>query len=815
MPESPVRVLLVEDSPSDAELLQEHLVLVGEAQFQVTHVERLDEALARLSAETFDVVLLDLSLPDSSGHDTFLRAQHASPHAPLIVLSGTSDDLLGIEAVRHGIQDYLVKGQADGQQIARAIRYAIERKRMEEALRESEERFRLASDAAQALVYDVNLMTGKALSVHGMRAMLGFGHEEQPWTSDWWFSRIHPDDRATVRRHLQEAFDRGSRYSIQYRVLHRDGRYFIVEDTGQGVADADGRHARIVGGIVDITRRNDLEHALRESEERLRLAVNAANEAIWDWNLLEGTVQWNTTYAALFGRAEKPDADAQWPWRLKWLHPDDRERVDSSFHAALDGDSESWSAEYRFLRIEGTWANVYERAFIARDESGRPTRIVSAMLDITSLRAAEEALLHARDELEERVRERTEELTQTVAVLQDEVIQRTQAEQALRERSDQLRLLASELTFAERRERQRLAQVLHDGLQQLLVGAKFRLALLDRADREKDVREAVKEVCNLIDDSIETSRSLTSELSPPILRAGLVPALEWLVRWMRDKHGLTVELEAIGKVEPVAEDVTALLFQATREILFNVVKHAGVKSARVQAVRRDSNIELTITDQGVGFDPARLRAIGGAFGGFGLFSMRERLNLLGGRMEIESSPGRGSRFTLVSPPQESTAGGMAAPDSQPPDVQAGAAFPRKAPTAADGKRIRILLVDDHTIMRQGISRLLQEEQDLEIAGEASDGVSAIELAHEILPDVVLMDVSMPGMSGIEATRIIHAELPDIRIIGLSMFEEAERAAALLQAGAVAYLSKSGPSDAVVAAIRACVRPKEAISQGKH
>ncbi len=112
-----------------------------------------------------------------------------------------------------------------------------------------------------------------------------------------------------------------------------------------------------------------------------------------------------------------------------------------------------------------------------------------------------------------------------------------------------------------------------------------------------------------------------------------------------------------------------------------------------------------------------------------------------------------------------------------------------------------------------ISRLLQEEQDLEIAGEASDGVAAIDLAHEILPDVVLMDVSMPGMSGIEATRIIHTELPEIRIIGLSMFEEAERAAALLQAGAVAYLNKSGPSDAVVAAIRACVRPQMAISSG--
>jgi DNA-binding NarL/FixJ family response regulator len=122
--------------------------------------------------------------------------------------------------------------------------------------------------------------------------------------------------------------------------------------------------------------------------------------------------------------------------------------------------------------------------------------------------------------------------------------------------------------------------------------------------------------------------------------------------------------------------------------------------------------------------------------------------------------------------------------------------------AAAGKRmIRVILVDDHVVMRQGLGGLLRRLGDMEIAGEASDGESAIELVRQVRPDVVLMDISLPGMNGIEATRIIHAELPGVRIIGLSMFEEAERGDAMREAGAVSYISKSEPSDAVVAAIR--------------
>ncbi len=552
-------------------------------------------------------------------------------------------------------------------------------------------------------------------------------------------------------------------------------------------------------------RRKQTELDLKESELRVAMAADAAKVGLFEWNLTTGQLKWTAQHDLIFGYPAPATATTaslhpyqDWADRV---HPDDLGGVEARFRASVAG-RKPFEADYRIFWPDQSVHWIASRGQVVCDAAGKPTRMMGTVLEITDRKLIEEALREAKDELELRVHERTLDLSRTVRTLQEEVTDRLQAEAALRERSAMLQTLAAELTLTEQRERQRLSQVLHDGLQQILVATKFRLDQMQRLQAQ-EMKGAIAEVTELVDDAIETARSLTAELSPTILCAGLVPALGWLARRMQDRHGLILDVNAGPHTEPATEDARVLLFQAVRELLLNVIKHAGVRKASLELRRQDGQIMVKVEDAGVGFDPAQLHA-SNRHEGIGLFSIGERLKLIGGRMEIDSMPGRGSRITLsapaLDPNKESVTGG-------PPAASIGMVPPRQSP--AIGEDTRILLVDDHAVVRQGLALLIKERPEMTIVGEASDGKAAVKLAREVRPDIVLMDLNMPGMNGIEATKIIHSEMPEIRIIGLSMFETEEQATAMLAAGAVAYFTKSGPMGTLLDSIRAFGRHPEA------
>lgn len=256
--------------------------------------------------------------------------------------------------------------------------------------------------------------------------------------------------------------------------------------------------------------------------------------------------------------------------------------------------------------------------------------VLATIVDITERRRLFQQLQQINAELEQRVRERT-------AVAED--------------RASQLQVLASRLTTAEHNERRRIAHILHEHFQQLLASAKLSLGVVRRKAPYDSLNEPLRRVEEAIDESIKASRSLTVELCPPILYdMGLAATMEWLGRWMPDKYQLDVDVAADPQANPVAEDINVLLFHSTRELLFNVVKHAHVKRATVRMARRgEQEVEVLVADEGVGFDPTTRSAGQNQAGGFGLFSIRERLELIGGHMDVESKPGHGTRIRLVAP----------------------------------------------------------------------------------------------------------------------------------------------------------------------
>lgn len=398
--------------------------------------------------------------------------------------------------------------------------------------------------------------------------------------------------------------------------------------------------------------------------------------------------------------------------------------------------------------------------------------------------------------------------------------ERDQALQTLEMKASQLQILAGELVRTEQRERRRIARLLHDQLQQLLAAALYGLVSLRPAQKTGKFQDDLTKISDLLRECIEMSRSLTSELSHPALsEPDLRAALEWLAAWMKEKHGLEVEVVAAQAVSVEAEETRIMLVQAVRELLFNVAKHAGVKSARVNlSEAQDKRVLITVSDEGVGFDAAKIHPISSAASGIGLFSIRERLALAGGGMDQESSPGTGSRFTMWVPAPRAIPVGEKGASRGKRKARSPKTIPRTehaASTIPAGRRgkIRVVLVEDHAVVRNGLALQLKEQPDIEIVGEAADGKAAIKIVRRLRPDVVTMDVSMPGLSGIEAARVIHAEHPDVSIIGLSMFEEAKQAAAMREAGAVSYLSKSASFDSLLSAIRASARQTHARRNG--
>ena len=263
---------------------------------------------------------------------------------------------------------------------------------------------------------------------------------------------------------------------------------------------------------------------------------------------------------------------------------------------------------------------------------------------------AEDALQKSHSELEQRVEDRTAKLRSANELLNLEIEERINNEKKLREQQDKLRALSSELLLTEERERRRIATELHDRIGQTLAVTKIKLGELREALPPDTAADVLTDIRQFIEQTIQDTRSLTFELSPPVLyELGLEAALAWLVSQVQKKHGLRVELKDDGRPKPLHKGCRVIAFQAARELLFNIVKHAQTKCATISIRRDDDAVRIDVEDDGIGFNASEFESFDAGSMGYGLFSVRERLHPLGGRMEIHSEPGRGTRVTIVVP----------------------------------------------------------------------------------------------------------------------------------------------------------------------
>lgn len=596
------------------------------------------------------------------------------------------------------------------------------------------------------------------------------------WETYWW------SYSPTVQLLLRQAIERAaagepSRYDVQVRIAGGSLRW--IDSMITPLYDEEGAITHLITSAVDVSDRKRVEQALQSSEAEMRAVFESASVGIAQLDAATSRVlRFNETFCTMTGHSRE---------RLSRMTIEDLCHRDAQAGSLADlspvrlGKQDRLVAELTFHHHRGQERFVEMFASLQRDARNEPDQITVVLLDMTDRKLAEMQLQRSRSELQE-----------LNATLEARVRDRTAVAQR---RAEQLRALTLELTEAESRERRRLAQLLHDQFQQLVSAAKLKAGVVRGRIGDNDALTTMMlQIEDLLDQAIGASRSLVTELSPPLLHdAGLAPALHWLARRMERDYGLTVHIDAEEGAQVEGEQVRTILFECARELLFNITKHANTSEAWVRLHHEANLLTLAVEDRGRGFEPEKVWSDPQTRASFGLFSLRERLTLIGGVATIHSAPGEGTTVEIVLP----------VATSEPGDADRPWHSPSSKPTIESSRlpRTRVLVADDHRLFREGLIALISQEAYVELVGEASDGNQAIALAQELQPDVIIVDVSMPGANGIQVTHAVTRSLPRTRVIGLSMHEREDMAAAMREAGACAYCSKSGPGETLLSALR--------------
>lgn len=405
--------------------------------------------------------------------------------------------------------------------------------------------------------------------------------------------------------------------SVTHETIHRrkDGSTFPVEITAN-LLEFQGKRLGI-SFVKDITERKRSEEALRAAEAEKALILNSTMDYV---TYLDPAMKivWTNRKTAAMKNLPLEEITGRHCWEV--IHKRDKPCEECPVMVARD------TGEPHKVEKHHTNGLILKmRAYPIKSADGRLLGVAEFVSDITERKLAEEALKKAHDELESRVRERTEQLSS----------------------------LAAELSLVEERERRRIATELHDQVGQNLIMSKIRLGSLSPELPAEQFAAVLGEIREQITRSIEGIRTLTFQLSPPLLyEVGFEAAVEWLAEEFEGQHGLQVVFQDDGKRKPLDQEEGIALYQMIRELLVNIVKHAKAKKVRIVVEKMADAVRIIVADDGSGFDGLQDPKLGKRNAGFGLFNIRQRIEYLGGELAIESKINGGSRVTLLFPLRE-------------------------------------------------------------------------------------------------------------------------------------------------------------------
>lgn len=360
--------------------------------------------------------------------------------------------------------------------------------------------------------------------------------------------------------------------------------------------------------IGEAVHRFNVEEALVLNEQRLLNAQRVTHIGNWEWDVTKNRLWWSDEVYSIFGLEPKQFA-ATFDAFISIVHPEDRQIVEKSVNNALH-DGRAYDIDHRVFKPDGSLRIVNERAEVIYDSQHKPVKMIGTVYDIT---------------------------------------ERKEAENEIRKNQKELRAMAAQLQLAEEQERRRIAQDLHDSIGQILSFSGRELKFLQKSVPEKEAK-AIEEIANQLDLAVTQARTLSFDLSPSILYdLGFEVAVEDLVDKFCREKGMNCSFKNSTQPKPLTDDVKVLLYRSIRELLINAAKYSKAEHVKVSIFRSSSDIYIKVEDNGCGFDISILNDNSTKRKGFGIFSIHERLNHIGGKLNIESVKNRGTTAVIIAP----------------------------------------------------------------------------------------------------------------------------------------------------------------------
>ena len=753
-------IMHVTNNSDDAVILEKTLSDDYPERFDMLHVRNLTTALTEIAYKPFDIILLDLSLPDGCGLEPVTQIQAINPQIPVVVFTDTDDDKLAQAAVRAGAQDYLIKGRESGHALMRSIRYAIERKHAEQALLKSRKSLARAQRIAHLGSWNWDIDSDTHTWTKEMYQMLGVTPTDAKLTLDDFYQRIHFEDREAIEYFIDSALSHPDiDFDVEFRVPRGSNGDRVVHARGEVSRDDSGKPIKMFGTIQDVSEHKRLEAALQTNTERLKLALEGANEGLWDWSIDTGAVYYSPRWMTMLGY---PNAavNANIATFKTLLHVDDISNVQHSWQAHVDGHTRVFEAEFRLKSQSGLWVWVMSRGrVVSRNGNGMPLRAVGTHTDIsehkrvqTMIQTAKEAALQANQAKSEFLANMSHEIRTPMSAINGLTHLALNAEL-----SDKVRKYLDKIAFSS----------------QVLLGIINDILDFSKIEAGKMVLEAeVFRLDDLIAELINTHRPDANENGVE-LRAQTEPDIANTIKGdvLRLRQVLTNFIK------------NAIKFTNAGSIILNVTQ--------AQAQRSNDQIKLifSVKDTGIGIEPADVaklfdpftqadasgtRKYGGA--GIGLAICKRLVEMMGGNIDVDSKPGKGATFQFTA---------MVEPVEIDTDKSQSPLLLKSSATDADLERIkdaRVLLVDDNEI-NQMVAKQILEQIGLAVtlAAQGKDALAAVANSHF---DIVLMDLLMPEMDGFEATRLIRNSFSkqDLPIIAMTASDTQSDLERSMQAG---------------------------------